>query len=88
MPNTTNGMSDWADIDIFVGGLAIGLLIGGLFCYWAIRSFKTGVREGFERRVREEAKVPHNCTCGGYYGNGPGLICMPWCDSQKKDADV
>ena len=84
MPDTANSMSEWADIDIFVGGLAIGCLIGALFAYWAIRAFKSGVSHGIERRMREERKVPRDCTCGGYYGNGPGLICMPWCDSQKR----
>lgn len=82
MPDTTNGMSDWADIDIFVGGLAIGLLIGGLFCYWAIRAFKAGVIHGLERRLREAAdQHDGKCRdCGAYMTYGRVGDPGGWCD--------
>lgn len=78
--------SEWADIDIFVGGLAVGLLIGGLFTFWAIRAFMAGVREGFEKRLREDQDrlskhgVPGRCdTCchlaGQRIGAGDGKKC-------------
>ena len=58
--DATNGistMSEWADIDIFVGGLAIGLAIGGLLAWVAIQAFKTGVRQGIDRRAKEDEEA-------------------------------
>ncbi len=47
-------MSEWSQIDVFVAGLSIGLLVSGLFGYWAIRAYIAGVREGFQNRMRLE----------------------------------
>ena len=50
------GPGPMTDVDPMLFGLlllGLGLLIGGLFCYWAIRAFMTGFREGFERKRRE-----------------------------------
>lgn len=43
-------------IDVFVAGFAIGLAVGGLFAYWAIRAFMHGFREGIEKRAREQER--------------------------------
>ena len=50
------GPGPMTDVDPMLFGILlalIGLLTGGLFCYWAIRAFMTGFREGFKRKLRE-----------------------------------